>query len=629
MDPGENDPKLDEFSQRSCSELHRGAVNAAHDNTFTALDRQQHPVDPALNATASDTYVSLLHEYCVKKKISVKTVESISLEANTAFLKSCSFVVDGKKHPAAFGKTKKEAKEEAAKIAYQSLDVKSEDRKARRTNFIGIVHHYCNRTGRILNFIEVKRCGPPHNPQFFYKVMINDRDYPVAEGNNSRDAKQNAAQLAWTALQEQSDWDSKVSLRSTMSEDGAPTTLSSPTTMLESHKTPSQSLSELEMLTITSNPAQVSVRSAVSVDSAPTRLSAPSSLESLEASSQSMATGTSDSVIFTDSSSNPFSDKDPVKNKNMENRPSEGQSRFTSDFDSIKRIAKGGFGRVYKAREKLVDKYYAVKIVPSKQKALREVGALSELLHVNIVRYYNCWMEDSEYQCDSSTDSYSSSQSTSNSSSQYLYIKMELCDTKTLKDWINAKNKEALQNSRRREESLPIAQQIVGGVEWVHAKKLIHRDLKPANIMFGQSGEVKIGDFGLVAAEDDDGGDDDKKRTERTGKTGTKSYMAPEQKCKKMYDRKVDIFALGLIYFELLWRFSSGHERGVMLTDARSQKLPEEFSHNFPEENRIIMSMLCEKPEDRPEASTLKAELEKCTQIFNAQNNMHQENKTI
>ncbi|KAM7385825.1 hypothetical protein PAMP_001880 [Pampus punctatissimus] len=584
MDPGENDPKLNEASQRPCLELHRGDVNAAgpaHGNMFTALDRQQHPVDPAVNATASDSYVSLLHEYCVKKKISVRAVESISLEPNTAFLKSCSFVLDGKKHPPAFGKTKKEAKEEAAKIAYQSLEVKCEDRVARRTNFIGIVHHYCHKTGRILNFFEVKRCGPPHNPQFFYKVVINDKDYPVAEGNNCREAKQNAAQLAWSALQEQSDWDSKVSFRST-----------------------------------------------VSVDSAPTRLSTPSSLESLEASSQSMATGTSDSVIFTDSS-NPLSDKDPVKNKNMENRPSETQSRFTSDFDSIKRIAKGGFGRVYKAREKLVDKFYAVKIVPSKEKALREVGALSELLHVNIVRYYNCWMEDSEYQCDSSTDSYSTSQSTSNSSSQYLYIKMELCDTKTLKDWINAKNTETLQNSRRREESLPIAQQIVSGVEWVHAKKLIHRDLKPANIMFGQGGEVKIGDFGLVTAEDDDGGDDDKKRTERTGKTGTKSYMAPEQRCKKIYDRKVDIFALGLIYFELLWNFSSGHERGVMLTSARSQKLPEEFSHNFPEENQIIMSMLCEKPEDRPEASTLKAELEKCAQIFNAQNNMYQENKTI
>ncbi|CAK6951763.1 interferon-induced%2C double-stranded RNA-activated protein kinase-like [Scomber scombrus] len=622
------------------------AKQNAAENTLRLLEmEQQNPIDSTENASAnptasvyqtsvSDDYISLLHKYCGKKKIPLKAVESISMEPKTAALKCCSFVVDNKEYPPAFGKTKKEAKEEAAKIAYQSLDVKSEDQKARGPNFIGIVDHYCQKTCRILNFIEVERCGPPHNSQFFYKAVINGKDYPIAEGKSAKNAKQKAAELAWSGLQEQSDWDSKVSFRSSISQDSTSSLLTSPT-MLQSQKTSQQSItrntSQSVILTIASDPVQVPMRSAVSVDSAPSMLSTPSSLESLEASSQSMATGTSDSVVFTDSS-NPSNDKDAAKNKNRENRPTDTstQSRFTSEFDSIKSLAKGGFGRVYKAREKLVDNYYAVKIVPSKEKTLREVVALSELLHFNIVRYYNCWMEDSEYEYrDSAADSSSTTQSTSNSSSQYLYIKMELCDNKTLKDWINEKNKETLQDSRRREKSLPIAQQIVSGVELIHSKNFIHRDLKPANILFGQGGEVKIGDFGLVAAENDDDDDDDKNQTERTGKTGTKSYMAPEQRNKKMYDRKVDIFALGLIYFELLWNLSTGHERGVLLTNARSQKLPEEFSQNFPKENELIMSMLCEKPEDRPEARTLKTELEEWAQIFNAQNNMHQQNKTV
>lgn len=63
-------------------------------------------------------------------------------------------------------------------------------------------------------------------------------------------------------------------------------------------------------------------------------------------------------------------------------------------------------------------------------------------------------------------------------SSQYLYIKMELCDTKTLKGWINERNETTPQESKRRVESVTIAQQIVNGVEYIHAKKLIHRDLK-------------------------------------------------------------------------------------------------------------------------------------------------------
>uniref|UniRef100_A0A3Q1AHQ9 Protein kinase domain-containing protein n=1 Tax=Amphiprion ocellaris TaxID=80972 RepID=A0A3Q1AHQ9_AMPOC len=264
---------------------------------------------------------------------------------------------------------------------------------------------------------------------------------------------------------------------------------------------------------------------------------------------------------------------------------------FSSDFDSRKCLAKGGFGHVFAAREKLVDKYYAVKIVRYKEKALREVTALGEISHDNIVRYYNCWIDDSEPEWDNATDTYSSSQSSSDSSPKYLYIKMELCDTKTLKDWINKKNEESLQETKRRAESLHLAQQIVSGVECIHSKKIIHRDLKPANIMFGKDGKVKIGDFGLATAETDD---DNVKLMDRTDRAGTRSYMAPEQRSKG-YGRKVDIFALGLIYFELLWKLSSGHERG---------------------KNQIILSMLSEKPENRPEASVLKTEMEKWTHSF-------------
>uniref|UniRef100_A0A3Q3SJK9 Interferon-induced, double-stranded RNA-activated protein kinase-like n=1 Tax=Mastacembelus armatus TaxID=205130 RepID=A0A3Q3SJK9_9TELE len=232
-------------------------------------------------------------------------------------------------------------------------------------------------------------------------------------------------------------------------------------------------------------------------------------------------------------------------------------SRFTSDYDSIESLGKGGFGHVYRAREKLLDKNYAIKIVRGTKKALREVLALSDLHHTNIVRYYDCWMENAEYKQDSAANTLSFSQSISDSESQYLYIKMELCDTKTLNKWIKEQNKTAPQNTKRREDGLNIAQQIISGVEYIHSKKLIHRDLKPANIMFGQDKKVKIGDFGLVTNENED----DKNRMERTNKTGTRSYMAPEQ---RTYDRKVDIFAVGLIYFELLWTLSTGHERAMV-----------------------------------------------------------------
>ncbi|XP_051285081.1 uncharacterized protein LOC127379479 [Dicentrarchus labrax] len=696
--------ELNEYAQRTRSALYyedRGSVRPDHDKTFTqraVLDGKvypdgvgktkkeakqsaaknalkcllenghQDPSDSTKNAakapaapvhqtsTSDINYICWLNEYGQKNRVSIKAVESLGANNVTP---CCSFVVGGKEYPVVTGETKREAKEEAAKLVYdvihgskmaktadeksihasnkekeefnlsdisnktRSLSVSS-DNSFTETNYIGIVNHYCQKTSSSHKFIEERRYGPSHNLQFFYKLVINNKDYPVGEGQSIKEAKQNAARLAWSALQEQSDWDSKVSFRSTVSEDGAPPVLSARSPTLESHESSSQSMSASTGSSIifadTSNPsqAQMSFRSTASEDDAQSR----------ESHSLSQSAPTS-SGVFTDSS-NSSSDQSAAQNNNMGNVKNEtpAQSRFTSDFDPLKRLGNGAFGVVYKVRQKLLKKDYAVKIVLCEENCLREVGTLSELLHPNIVRYYTFWMEDSKYQDtknlprrgDISADSYTSSQSTDNSSSssKYLYIQMELCDTKTLRVWIDEKNTQPLADSKRREESLDIAQQIVSGVEYIHSKKHIHRDLKPANILFGLDGAVKIGDFGLVTRDNDD---------ERTVNRGTPLYMAPEQN-KENYDRKVDIFPLGLIYLELLWKVSTVHERVDFLHKARCQRFPKEFSLTFAKEEKIIKSMLSEKPEDRPEASELKAELEKWAQMFNTQK-MCQENVTI
>ncbi|KAI9519916.1 hypothetical protein NQZ68_022943 [Dissostichus eleginoides] len=277
-------------------------------------------------------------------------------------------------------------------------------------------------------------------------------------------------------------------------------------------------------------------------------------------------------------------------------------SRFTSDFDCIENMGEGTYGQVLKAIEKLTGKNHAIKIVQCGdiEKALPEVKTLIKLLHVNIVRYFTCWLEDSGYSPDER-----------GSSTQYLYIQLELCDY-TLRVWIDKKNEEkSLRDSKRREEALTKFQQIVRGVEYIHSKMLIHRDLKPANIMIGQDGQVKIIDFGMVTYDNDA-----ENLRERSMYKGTPSYMAPEQKRQKIYDRKVDIFPLGLIYFELLWKMPTGHERAEVLTDLREQTFPKEFQYNFHQEYLVIKPMLCEKPEQRPEASQLDADLKEISDSF-------------
>lgn len=619
----------------------------------------QDSVDSDQNATGASesihqdslNYICWLNQYGQTNGVNVRPEETTRPECSGK-TKCCRFVVGDKEYPMAFGKTRRQAKEAAAKLVYNEIygskstegievdcndvsgqhnaefqqnlsDISDRTRRMtlnstesglKETNYVGIVNNYCQKTGIEHSYIQVEKSGPPHDPRFSYKLKINNKEYDAAEGKNVKQAKQRAARLAWSALQEQSDWDSKVSLGSVESEDNRPSESSAPSTTLDSTEPSSHNISNetSDWVIFADSPKQSDVQVSKSVESennASSRFS--------EQTSQA--------------SSEPFSQSSPgeqgaVKDTSLKNAASNtsSSSRFTSDFDDIIALGEGGFGQVYRARHQLERKYYAVKIVLAKneEKALREVKALSDLSHPNIVLYNNCWMEESKYNEGRAADIYNYSESCSDSSPQYLYIQMELCDGKTLRNWIKNKNQSTLSHDKRREESLTVARQIVNGVEHIHSKKLIHRDLKPLNIMFGQGGEVKIGDFGLVTAEDDD---DKMQRT----KTGTRLYMAPEQTEKHTYNQKVDMFALGLIFFELLWKLPTGDERRKIWSDVRQQKLPEEFSQTFRQESSMIRSLLREQPEDRPKASDLKSWLEKLNELIGPERIMCQENATV
>uniref|UniRef100_A0A672Y639 Uncharacterized protein n=1 Tax=Sphaeramia orbicularis TaxID=375764 RepID=A0A672Y639_9TELE len=434
-------------------------------------------------------------------------------------------------HPSAQQKDELASSDLCDKTRELSVSSDNQSSTQKKTDFISLLMTKCQRTGHICQFIEVERKGPSHDPEFFCKAVIDSKEYPVGKGKSKKEARKNAAELAWSVLGGHSDWDSKVS---TLTLGGL----------------------VLDLVVIM--------------------------------------------LLFAVCSS-----KDAAQVQNVGNNST--QSSFTSDFDSIKRLGSGGFGSVYKARDKKLERYYAVKIIDWEEHSLREVKALSDLSHPNIVRYYSYWEETTGYK-----------QRVHDPEEKFLYIQMELCDS-TLRQWINGWS-DALDDSKRREEGLKIAQQILSGVEYIHSMKCIHRDLKPDNILFRER-VVKIGDFGLVTRDDDDAG------MERTRRTGTPSYMAPEQEKERTYNRKVDIFALGLIFFEILWKMT-GHERSGIWNDVRRQRFPEEFTRSFCKESDIIKSMLQNNPEDRPEAGSLKADLDRWIQVF-GHDQMLQENKTI
>uniref|UniRef100_A0A8C1AIW4 Protein kinase containing Z-DNA binding domains n=1 Tax=Cyprinus carpio carpio TaxID=630221 RepID=A0A8C1AIW4_CYPCA len=266
-------------------------------------------------------------------------------------------------------------------------------------------------------------------------------------------------------------------------------------------------------------------------------------------------------------------------------------------FEMITELGDGGYGCVYKVKHKIDGKIYALKKVILTRKADSEVKALAQLEHPNIVRYITSWHGPNIWTSNQQRNQVSNSRT-------YLFIQMEFCEGGTLTDWIQARNQ--MEKQRTTAEIHKIFDEIITGVEYIHAKKLIHRDLKPDNILFGADGKVKIGDFGLVAAQTDQKGEP----LERSN-IGTRSYMSPEQKNKKNYDEKTDIFPLGLVWFEMIWEIYTASEREKLWPDLRNQRFPEGFRDVYSTECTFIKKMLSYSPEHRPHAKDMKENLSK------------------
>ncbi|KRX52894.1 Eukaryotic translation initiation factor 2-alpha kinase 3 [Trichinella sp. T9] len=198
----------------------------------------------------------------------------------------------------------------------------------------------------------------------------------------------------------------------------------------------------------------------------------------------------------------------------------------------------------------------------------------------------------------------------------FLFIQMQLCQQDTLMDWLNENN------TGKRDESLMLDwfRQTVLAMEYVHDCGMIHRDLKPTNIFFSLTGQVKIGDFGLAkecfsCEHCEDTADTLPQSSSgsnsciHTENVGTYLYMSPEQETKFAYTFKVDIYALGLIFVELMIPFSTQMERVTILKNLRKLKLPNAIS-DCPIKSTFVKKLLSHLADERPTCKEiLKSEL--------------------
>ncbi|XP_073003452.1 eIF-2-alpha kinase GCN2 isoform X1 [Typha latifolia] len=314
-----------------------------------------------------------------------------------------------------------------------------------------------------------------------------------------------------------------------------------------------------------------------------------------------------------------------------DNNSTRSNSRYLNDFEEVRSLGHGGFGHVALCTNKLDGRQYAVKKILLKDKSphfyeriLREVATLSRLQHQHVVRYYQAWFETEygNYHGESAwgsktAESYSSSYAGVNSTDApgdnkqeltYLYIQMEYCHRTLRQDF------ESYTSSFDKDYAWHLFRQIVEGLAHIHSQGIIHRDLTPSNIFFDVRNDIKIGDFGLAKFLKLEQLDLDHPfpteatgvSMDGTGQVGTYFYTAPEIEQKwPQINEKVDMYSLGVIFFELWHPFATGMERHIVLSDLKQKIIPPSWAEKFPGQSTLLCRLISPSPSDRPSAVEL------------------------
>ena len=255
----------------------------------------------------------------------------------------------------------------------------------------------------------------------------------------------------------------------------------------------------------------------------------------------------------------------------------------------VEPLGRGGMATVYRAYEPALDRYVALKVLPReflhdpgfKDRFQREAKALAKLEHPNIVPIYNYDIDEKE---------------------GIPWMAMRLVPGGAL-------------SQRLKEGRLPLARsvEILRGVadalDHAHAKGIVHRDVKPQNVLLDEGGRVYLADFGIAKMLEASGG------LTATGMiTGTPNYMAPEQATATNVGPPADVYALGIVAYEMFTGrvpFAADTPVAILMKHVQ-EALPLPSPDTVPEPLlRALLKCTAKKPEDRwPSAGAFVAALE-------------------
>jgi serine/threonine protein kinase len=258
-------------------------------------------------------------------------------------------------------------------------------------------------------------------------------------------------------------------------------------------------------------------------------------------------------------------------------------------YEITNQLGKGGMGEVFRAKDQKLGRDVAIKVLPEEfakdtdrvARFQREAKLLASLNHPNIAAIYG--LEESGGK---------------------NFLVLELVEGDTLADRIKA-------GPIRVEESLKLALQIAEALEAAHEKGVIHRDLKPANIKVTPEGKVKVLDFGLAKAFAGEQIEVNLSNSPTLSEAatlqgvilGTAAYMSPEQAKGKAVDKRADIWAFGVVLFEMLTgrqvftgETVSDTLASVLAREPKWQSLP---SNLHPRIRLLLERCLKKEPRDR------------------------------